>query len=928
MDMEHKIKKIAVIGAGAMGSGIAAQAANAGYEVVLLDKRPDGAEKALERMLKAKPTDAFNAGFMHPSNAKLIETGNTDDHMHKIADADLIIEAVFENLQVKHTVFGDIYKHAKKDAIITSNTSTIELENLVAPFPADFRERFVNTHFFNPVRFMHLLEIIDGADTDPDTLKAASDFGDRALGKKVIRAKDSPGFIANRIGIYAIERAKFEALQQGTKIEDIDAIMGPSFGFTHLGLFKLADEVGVDIVYHVGQNLQAALPPQDEFNDIYTGADKVKAMLDAGYTGKHKGKGGFYALKTDDKGKPVLDAKGKPVKLVRDLATGEFREAQESAYHKKTVWRKHGSLSAFFDSEDPAAKFAWPVLRDTLVYVLNHAQDIAYDIQSIDDAMRAGYNWKHGPFQLIDQIGLDWFRDRLQKDGVSVPGLLRLADKSFYQEKSARLQVMDFDGNYAAVHREDGVVNLDDIKRKSKPLVTHNSASLWDIGDGVVCLEFHSQQNSIDPSILWVVNESIKLVNVSNGKYKAMVVYNDAPRFSVGANLRLAEVFMNVVDNKWAQMVGLAEVVERGLKGLLHEMIYQGQAVYTALNQAPFPVIGAPKGQPQNMAFGGGCEILLNCDAIQAGPEQIMALPEAGLGILPAWTGSTRYLQRCFEKAGQIKGPMAAVIEAAMALANPLASAATSAQDAKAKLWMRPNDGITMNPDRVLADAKARALQMAPGYKPEPLPAFRLPGPSGKGAIRMSADKLYIKADDPKAGMNHVDLQVIDRLADVLTGGETLEWEDVTRHTTGNHDQLKKLIEEKPKGYLTVNPTIELTYSRMMQLERDRIIDSFNDRAQIWPRLRHTLATNAPLREARPDPAPTPAELREDMVAESLPRRDIDGQPLTGQAEKTLKAMADMTTAFYKQIEQRTKTGHAKQLPHTLRAIGRVFGMV
>ncbi len=926
--MKHEIKKIAVIGAGAMGSGIAAQAANAGYQVVLLDKRPDGADKAVERMLKAKPTDAFNAGFMHPSNAKLIETGNTDQHMDKIADADLVIEAVFEDLKVKHFVFGEIYKYAKKNAIITSNTSTIELEKLVAPFPSDFRERFVNTHFFNPVRYMHLLEIIDGLGTDPGTLKAATDFCDRVLGKKVIRAKDSPGFIANRIGIYAIERAKFEALKQGTKIEDIDAIMGPSFGFTHLGLFKLADEVGVDIVYHVGQNLKAALLPADEFNKIYVEPEKMKAMIDAGYTGKHKGKGGFYALKTGADGKPVFD-KGKPVKLVRDLATGDFRDAEKSAYERKTVWKPYGSHAAFFDSQDPAAKFAWPVLRDMLVYTLNHAQDIAYDIQSIDDAMRAGYNWQYGPFQLIDKFGVDWFRERLKKDGVQVPALLQLAENSFYMENDGHLQVMDFDGNYNDIRREDGVLSLDDVKSRSKPLVTHHSASLWDIGDGVVCLEFHSQQNTIDPSILWVINESIKMVNASNGKYKAMVIYNDAPRFSVGANLGLAKPFMYAAENKWMKMLGLADYAGKALKGLIHEMTWEGQAVYTAMNQAPFPVIGAPKGQPQNMVFGGGCEALLNCDAVQAGPEQIMALPETGaIGLVPAWTGSTRYLERAFNRAGQVKGPMAAVIEAGMALANPLASGSTSSQDAKAKLWLRPNDGITMNPDRVLADAKKRALEMVPGYKPKPLPTFRLPGPSGKAAIRMNVDKLYLKGDDPKTGMNHVDVQAVDRLADVLTGGETLEWEDVFRHAASHHNALQSLIAEKPKGCLTITPAIELSYNRMMQIERDRFMNAFNDRANIWPRIRHLLATNTPLREPRPDPAPMPDDLRACAPHGNQPRRDIDGQPLSGRAEKTLKALADMTAEFYAQHEPRSFLSHLCQLPATLRAVGRALRMV
>jgi len=328
--MTKTIRKVAVIGAGAMGAAIAAQVANAGLGVVLLDNRPTAAADAVERMAKAKPADIFNAGFMHPSNAKLITTGNTDEHMNLIADADLVIEAVFEKLEVKHAVFQSIYEHARKDAIITSNTSTIREEQLTEGFPEDFKNRFVNTHFFNPPRFMHLMELITGKETDPAIADAVADFCDRFLGKKVIRCKDSPGFIGNRIGMYMIERARTEALRQNANIEDVDAVMGESFGFPRLGLFKLADEVGIDIVYHVGQNLHNDLPDNDDFQSIYGGPANLKTMIADGYTGKRKGKGGFYR-------EGVLE-NGAKVKESRDLATGEFRAFKESKYFKKTVW--------------------------------------------------------------------------------------------------------------------------------------------------------------------------------------------------------------------------------------------------------------------------------------------------------------------------------------------------------------------------------------------------------------------------------------------------------------------------------------------------------------------------------------------------------------------------------------------------------------
>jgi 3-hydroxyacyl-CoA dehydrogenase len=530
--------------------------------------------------------------------------------------------------------------------------------------------------------------------------------------------------------------------------------------------------------------------------------------------------------------------------------------------------------------------------------------------------MKAGYNWQNGPFELMDKFGLEWFKSKLESEGYEIPELLSRAQDSFYKEVDDQLCVMDFTGSYSPVKREEGTLYLDDIKRTSNPLVTHHSASLWDIGDGVVCLEFHSQQNSMDPSILYVMNESIKLVNESAGKYKAMVIYNDAPRFSVGANLKLAEAFMNAADHPLAKAVGLAKLAETQLENILHELIYQGQSVYTALSQAPFPVIGAPKGQPQNIAFGGGNEVLMNCDAIQAGPEQVMGLPEVGVGILPAWTGSTRYLERAFKNASK-GGQMVPVIQTAMALTSPMASTATSSQDAKHKLWLQDHDRISMNPDRVLSDAKKLALDMTPGYKPKPLPSFRLPGPSGRSAIRMNADKLYLRQDDPNVGVNHNDIKVVDRLATVLTGGETLERDDVRLHTDEFHDELESLIDGKPKGHLTMNSTLKINYNRMMQLERDYIMDGFRDRKTTWPRVRHTLKTNMPLREPLPEELPTPKEMRDSMVHQDLPRREVIGKPLEGDDGKRLEAMADMTEKFYAIVQRKTTAGRAKAVADT-----------
>ncbi len=922
----ENIKKIAVIGAGAMGSGIAAQAANAGYDVVLLDNRPTGAQDAIDRMKKAKPTDAFNAGFMHPSNARRVTPGNTDEHMGLIADADIIIEAVFERLDVKQNVFRAIYDHAKKDAIISSNTSTIQLEKLTDSMPDDFKARFVNTHFFNPVRFMHLLEVITGDKTTPETLRTITDFGDRALGKKVIKCKDSPGFIANRIGIYAMEVAAREAVSQNMVLPDIDALMGPAFGFTNLGLFKLADEVGIDIINSVRTNLMNALPADDEFAQIYNGPEMLDQMIADGYTGRHKGKGGYYRIKTDENGDPVINDKGKKVFEAKNLTSDTYETVDKTPFHKFNI-KKHGGFQAFFESEKPGARFAWTVLRDTILYAMNHAEEFAYDTQSVDDAMKAGFGWKWGPFELVDQFGVAWFTQKMKQDGLSVPAILEKADGNpFYRTEGGRLEVMDFSGAYVPVRREEGVIRLEDIKANSTPLVTHNSASLWDIGDGVVCLEFHSEQNSIDPSILWVINESVKKVKESNGQYQAMVIYNDGERFSLGAALPLVQVFMNASQHPFLKAVGLGRYIENKTYDFVQHLVYQGQSVYSALKYAPFPVIGAPKGTPKNMAMGGGCEVLLHCDALQAGPEQIMVLPEAGLGLLPAWGGSTTLLDRAFKKAGQPGGPMPAIIDAAMAITRPMTAASTSSQDAKRKMWLRPDDGISMNPDRVLADAKARALAMAPDYAPPSRPTFFLPGASGKAAIRMNVDSLYLKADAPSKGVNHIDVAVVDHIASVLTGGETLNKDDISVHTVAHHDRLRQIMDERGENRIGVNPVIELTEDRILQLERDHFLDRFRNKT-TWKRIAYTLKNNVPLREDRLDPAPTPASIREKIRHDDLPRKSVTGAPLTGDDEKILRAMADMTTEFYAQKRQRSLGGKVSQGLNTLGAVKKVFGL-
>tara|TARA_R110002126_G_scaffold291807_1_gene459648 strand:+ start:84096 stop:86792 length:2697 start_codon:yes stop_codon:yes gene_type:complete len=885
--MTKQIKKVAVIGAGAMGSGIAAQAANAGYEVVLLDLYPGSPQKAIDIMLKAKPGPS--AGFMDAKNAKRIETGGTEHDMAKIADADLIIEAVFEDLDVKQSTFKNIYKHAKPDAIIASNTSTIQIEQLTDGMPDDFKARFMNTHFFNPPRFMSLLELIDGPQTNPAQFKLMQDIADVGFGKKVIRCKDTPGFIANRIGGYAIYRAITEGTKQGMNIEDIDSIMSPAFGFTNMGLMKLSDFVGIDIMAHVGTNLENGLAADDHFHTIYEPA-LVKQLVDNKQLGNKTG-GGFYRPKLDDDGNKVKGSNGRPMKQVIDLTSGEYRDAGNSKYFKKNFKKDAGSYAKFFDKSSEASDFAWPVLRDVIVYVMNNAQQMAYDVQSIDEAMQAGYNWKWGPFQLVDEFGVEWFTERLKKDGIAVPELLQKANgRSFYREQNSEKQVLDFSGKYTAFKREDGVMKLEDIKRAKKRIIGNDSASLWDIGDGVVAVEFHTVKgaNAIDPAVFEVLNDSIKLVNDSAGKYKAMVIYNEGNHFSVGANLGLIDVFSKAADK--VPFAFLRNKAQAKLTNFVDDLVYTGQAVYKALREAPFPVIGAPNG----MALGGGCEVLLHCDSVQSGPEVYTGLVEAGVGIIPGWGGCARHLERS-QDAAKVNGPMQAMANSALAIAQPMQSISTSGQNAKSKLWFGKDAGISMNSDRVLADAKTRALSMIDGYQAPAEPIYNLPGLSGQASLNMQVDAMYLYGGDPKiAAVNHVDVGVMSCLGNTLSGGDYVTRDQVDSHIAGDGAAYKALINERSDGRIEVNNAMPLTEARILQLERDNFMTLFN-RQSTRDRMAFMVAKNKPLREDYPDDRPSPAQIRDEIERKTAKPRSPDGKPLSGEEEDRLRSMSKLS---------------------------------
>lgn len=802
------ITKVAVIGAGVMGAGIAAQLANAGLDVELLDRvdpkntgdRNAIAAGAIEKLLKTNP-----APLMHKKNAKRIRPGNTEDNLDRLKDVDLIIEAVFEDPKVKSDIFKKIDANRKPGAIVASNTSTIPLHDLIADQSDALKKDFVITHFFNPPRYMPLLELVTSQHNSPSTVVEVTRFMDEKMGKGVILCNDTPGFIGNRIGTYWIQSAINEAYARGLTVEEADAVMGRPIGAPKTGVFGLVDLVGLDLMPHISKSLTSKLPADDAYvvgNKTYPVIDN---MIATGYTGR-KGKGGFYRLND------------KKEKLAIDLNTGAERPSAKVKMAAADAAKK-GGPRALVETHDKGGDYAWAVLKKTLTYAAEHAHDITGNITGVDDAMKLGYNWKFGPFELLDKIGVDYFIDRLKAEGEKVPPFLEMAKgRSFYRTEGGKLQFLNKTGNYENVTRPEGVLLLSDIKRASKPVFSNVKelpvlgkvgAAIWDIGDGVLCLEFQSKMNSLDPWCLSAIDKAVDLVEASlkkgDGKYKALVIHNEGENFSVGANIGLA-LYAAKFKQLW----------------LIDKMVQHGQNAMKRMKYASFPIVSAPAG----MALGGGCEVLLHSHHVQAHAETYPGLVEVGVGLLPAWGGSTELLTRASkaQAAGKLPGgPMPPVAVAFETIST--AKVGASAFEAKDLFYLRDTDGVTMNKSRLLADAKKKALELAKDFKPEQPYDMSLPGPAGHAALSLAVDGFY-----QKGAATTYDVVVSDKVANVLSGGEA------------------------------AGPTVKVTQDYVRSLERENFMALLNDKRTL-ARIGTMLKTNKPLRE-KPDPSRKAADLR------------------------------------------------------------------
>ena len=762
---EGAIERVAVIGSGVMGGGIAAQLANAGASVLLLDvAAQDGPDRsavaraAVERLAKSRPP-----AFMHRRAARQIEVGNIDDDLARAGEADWIIEAVVERLDVKRALYARLDAVRRPGAIVTSNTSTIPLARLVEDASDGLQRDFAITHFFNPPRYMRLLEVVRGPRTRPEHVERLREFADRRLGKGVVECRDTPGFIANRIGVYWLQCAVVEAMRAGLSVEQADAALGPAVGIPKTGVFGLVDLVGLDLMPHVVASMDSLLAPDDALRSYMEMPDLIRRMIADGYTGR-KGKGGFYRLRREGPGR---------IKESIDLATGEYGPSRRARLACVEA-AKSGGPRALLEHGSDEGRYAWRVLSSVIAYSAALVPEISDDVADVDAAMRLGYNWQAGPFEMADRLGAGWIAERLRGEGRAVPPMLEAARESgFYRQLDGSVERMDAAGRYAPVRPPEGAMRLADAKRGRRRVIGNDSASLWDVGRDVACLELHTKMNTIDAAILELMSETIGLVP---DRFAGLVIHSDAEHFSAGVNLGEAVAAFRAGAPE--QLAGVAEM---------------GQRAFGAMKYAPFPVVGAPAG----MALGGGCEILLHCDAIVAHAETYAGLVEAGVGLVPAWGGCKELLAR-FSRPGVAGpapgGPMPPVSRAFEMVG--LAKVSQSAAEARELGILRHGDVIVMNRDRVLGEAIDRVLALRDGYAaPEP-PLFRLPGRSGKVALELGVGDLA------RAGRaTPHDVVVADALARVLTGGDA----DLTDEVT--EDDLLALEREAALSLLATQGT-------------------------------------------------------------------------------------------------------------------------
>jgi 3-hydroxyacyl-CoA dehydrogenase len=746
--MAERLDTAAVLGAGVMGSALAAHFAGAGVRVHLLDIVPPNlkdneksdpqarsrfAIEGLDKALKAKP-----AAFYDPDAARLVTPGNLDDHLERLRECDLVIEAVVERLDIKKSLFGKIAPFLKSDVILASNTSGLSIAGMSGSLPASLQKRFLVMHFFNPVRYMRLLEIVPGPKTDPAVLQRAARIGE-FLGKGVVYGKDTPNFIGNRIGIYGMMGTIHQMLKEGFGFEEVDKIVGKPMGRPSSAAFGTADLVGLDTFVHVAQNCYDSLP-NDEERDIFKIPELIQKMVKEGRLGRKTGAGFFKKVGKDIQ---VLDPK-----------TGEYRPQNKVKYDSlgavKGIEDVGERLKALVNYDDKAGHFAWTLTERSLAYTARRVGDIADDIVNIDHAMCWGFNWEKGPFEAWDAIGVKESVGRMQKDGVKVPAwvlqMIESGRTSFYDGPPSQRTYWDVATKSAKpLPKDPKHLELAAIKDDKKRIVKENmGAALVDLGDGCLCLEVHTKMNTIDGDVVEMLNEA---VTEAEKNYEGLVIGNDGEHFGAGANLML--VFLGAQNKAWNDI----EKAVRDLQNALQRVKY-----------ARVPVVAAPFGY----TFGGGAETVMACAAAQAYAETYIGLVEVGVGLIPAGCGCTRMVERWTGNVTNVQGVDLLPLIAQGFLNIAMAKVATGAEEGRRLRFLSPWDGVSLNRTHLLYEAKQRALGLArAGYRP-PLP--RVFKAAGYDAARTIGLQLWGMVEAKYA--TEYDAVVGNKVANVVCGGQ------------------------------------------------------------------------------------------------------------------------------------------------------------
>ena len=751
--MSFAIHRAAVLGSGVMGSALAAHLANAGIPTLLLDIVPPSGSKVkgdpssreyrdafaragLERAMKAKP-----AAFFSAARARRVTIGNLEDDVAKLKDCDWILEAVLEKIDIKRSLFEKIAPHVKDGAIVSTNTSGLSITEMAAVLPESLRPRFLGTHFFNPPRYLHLLELIPHVGTDPAVLEFMREFADRVLGKGVVVAKDTPDFIANRIGSFAVMATIRAMLEGNYTIEEVDALTGPLIGRPKSATFRTADLVGLDILVHAANTVYERATNDDK-RDYFKAPDPIQKMLAKGLLGDKTGKGFYQKVAGKDGGSEILTL---------DLSTFEYRARQPAKFPSleaaKTIESLPERVRAVTNSNDRAGAFVWRVLADALLYSAARVGEIADDVASIDRAMKWGFGWEMGPFELWDAIGIEKTVERMEMERRELPAIvletLKSPTKKFYKgevEKRPRLV-----GGALKPDDASDSIDLAALKAANKVVKKNAGASLIDIGDGALCLEFHSKMNAIGADIIAMALAAVK---EAEANFEALVIGNQGANFSVGANLML--LLLEAREGNWDEV----DLVVR-----------QFQKMTSALKYCRKPVVAAPFG----MTLGGGCEVVLGAQHAVASAETYIGLVEMGVGLIPAGGGCKELVLRNVEGLPNVDGVDPFLAARAAFETIGLAKVSTSAEEGFATRIFRAGDAFVMNPDHLLPAAKAYALALAQrGYQP-PDPTVQIPV-AGEGGIAAIKTQLYNMREG--RAISEYDAYLGGELARVLCGGE------------------------------------------------------------------------------------------------------------------------------------------------------------